>query len=167
MKVVERLRDIAQRLPGLRADDDLEFVKGGVAYAEKYAQGLKSIVEAAWDDFVNQPLPAIDQDLVDALARGGINVEDIRADLESADGKLFVLRNRRIPDRGSVGNYRNAVETLRRSGERIGDVVDADIAEGIIKSQRSTGMPLTWFTPERIEKLRALGIMDRFKVRLV
>ncbi|MBB1033607.1 hypothetical protein G6031_04285 [Dietzia sp. CQ4] len=167
VEVAKRLRELAVRLPGLRADEDLDFARACVASAEKYAQNLKNIVVAGWDDYVNQPQPAIDQELVEALANGGIDVEDIRAEFESADGKLFALRNRKVPGRGSVKTYRDAIEAMRRCGERIGEVVDSDIAEGIIESQTSAGISLTWFTPERVEKLRRLGIMDRFKVRLV
>jgi hypothetical protein len=55
---------------------------------------------------------------------------------------------------------------LRACGDQIGSVVDPDIAVGILGAQEVSGMPLAWFTAERLQTLSELGIIDRFRVRL-
>ena len=79
---------------------------------------------------------------------------------------MLAITSRLIPDRGRCEKYRDAIESIHRCGEQIGEVVDADIAEGIVGSQEPSGVPLTWFTPERLEKLPCSGIVDRFQVHL-
>ncbi len=160
------LRALATELPALGIADDLDLAKGRVRAAEKHVQELRALVASVWRLHVSQPPPAVNDDLVDALARGGIDVEEIRSELETAQSRLLLVASRPIPDRGAVQKYRDAIDSIRRCGESIGQFVDADIADGIVGSQQASGVPLTWFTPGRIEKLGALGILDRFQVRL-
>lgn len=133
---------------------------------ERYTRELRTVVAGAWQTYVSQPPPAINGDLIDALAQGGVDVEELRDTLETARAHLLAVTSRLIPDRGAVQKYRDAIESIHRCGEQVGDVVDPDIAEGIVGSQEPPGVPLTWFTPERLEKLQALGVVDRFRVRL-
>ena len=166
VQVVEALRALAADLPTVAIDQNLDLVKARVRSAEKYVSELRALVAGAWHTYVSQPLPAINSDLVDALALGGVDVDDIRNALELARGHLLAISNMTIPDRGAVDRFRAAIESIRRCGERLGEVVDQDIAEGIVRAQEQPGMPLSWFTPERLEKLEGLGIVDRFQVRL-
>lgn len=165
-QVVESLRALAAELPTVTIEQNLDLAKARVRSAEKYVSELRALVAGAWQAHVSQPPPAIDSDLVDALAQGGVDVEEIRDALETARGRLLAISSRMIPDQGAVEKFRAAIEAIHRCGEKLGEVVDADIAEGIVGSQELSGMPLTWFTPERLEKLAALGIIDRFQVRL-
>jgi hypothetical protein len=165
-QVADGLRALAAELPSLGIEQNLDLAKERVRSAEKYTNQLRAFVVGTWQAHVTQPPPAINGDLIDALAQGGVDVEEIRDALETARGKLLAITSRLIPDRGAVQKHRDAIESIHRCGEQIGKVVDADIAEGIVESQEPSGVPLTWFTPERLEKLRALGILDRFQVRL-
>ncbi len=61
--------------------------------------------------------------------------------------------------------FNDALDVLRACGEEISTLVDPALAEGILKSQ-AEGVPLNWFTPERIAALTELGILDRFRVHL-
>lgn len=164
--VAERLLALAAEVPALGVDASLDLAKERVRSAEKYVGELRALVRDTWRAYVSQPQPAVNIDLIDALAQGGVDVEDIRNDLETARAQLFAVTSKLIPDRGAVQKYQDATESIHRCGEQIGDVVDADIAEGIVRSQEPSGVPLSWFTAERLEKLRALGIVDRFQVRL-
>lgn len=165
-QVAEGLRALATEVPTLGVDQNLDLAKERVRSAEQYTRELRAVVAGAWQTYVSQPPPAINSDLIDALAQGGVDVEDLRDALETARAHLLAVTSRQIPDRGAVQKYRDAIESIHSCGEQIGDVVDPDIAEGIVGSQEPPGVPLTWFTPERLEKLRALGIVDRFQVRL-
>lgn len=165
-QVTGSLRALATELPAFGIEQNLDLAKERVRSAEKYAKELRALVVGAWQAHVSQPPPAINSDLIDALAQGGVDVEEIRDALETARAHLLVVTSRLIPDRGAVQKHRDAIESIHRCGEQIGDVVDADIAEGIVGSQELSGVPLTWFTPTRLDKLRVLGIVDRFQVRL-
>lgn len=165
-QVADGLRALAAELPSLGIEQNLDLAKERVRSAEKYTNQLRAFVVSSWQAHVSQPPPAINGDLIDALAQGGVDVEEIRDALETARGYLLAITSRPIPNRGAVQKHRDAIESIHRCGEQIGEVVDADIAEGIVGSQEPSGIPLTWFTPERLEKLRALGILDRFLVRL-
>jgi alkylhydroperoxidase family enzyme len=165
-QVVESLRALANEIPTLGIDENLDLAKARVRSAEKYVSELRALVTSAWQSFVNQPPPAINSDLVDALAHGGVDVEEIRDALETARGHLLAISSRMVPDQGAVKRFRAAIAAIHRCGEKLGEVVDADIAEGIVGSQEPSGMPLTWFTPERLEKLADLDIIDRFQVHL-
>jgi hypothetical protein len=165
-QVVESLRALAAELSTVTVDQSLDLAKAQVRSAEKYVSELRALVAGAWQAHVSQPAPAINSDLVDALAHGGVDVEDISDALESARGRLLAVSSTVIPGQGAVGKFRAAMDAIHRCGEKLGEVVDEDIAEGIVGSQEQSGMPLSWFTPERLEKLAGLGIIDRFHVRL-
>lgn len=164
--VSESLRALAADLPSLTIEQDLDLAKARVRSAEKYVSELRTLVAGSWQAHVNQPPLAINSDLVDALAQGGVDVEEIRDALESARGRLQAISNRTIPNQGDVEKFRIAIAAIHNCGEKLGEVVDADIAEGIVGSQEDLGMPLSWFTPERMEKLAGLRILDRFHVKL-
>lgn len=165
-QVVESLRELAAELPTVALEQNLDLTKAGVRSAEKYVRELRALVAGAWQTHVNKPPPAINSDLVDALAQGGVDVEAIRDVLESARARLLAISSRTIPNKGDVEKFRSAIAAIHKCGENLGEVVDADIADGIVGSQEGLGMPLSWFTPERLAKLAGLGITDRFHVRL-
>ena len=60
--------------------------KSQVKTAENFTKKLALFVEAHWLPFRDQDLPAINEELVEALAAGGVDVEDVRNKLISAQG---------------------------------------------------------------------------------
>jgi hypothetical protein len=165
-QVAAGLRMLATELPTVTFEQNLDLAKARVRAAVKYVSELHALVADAWQALINQPPPAVNSDLVDALAQGGVDVEEIRDELESARGRLVAISSKTIPGEGDVETFRASVAAIRRCGEKLGEVVDADIADGIVGAQELSGMPLAWFTHERLEKLAKLGIIDRFQVRL-
>jgi hypothetical protein len=159
------LHALASALPGLPVDAPLDGVKLQVKSAESFIKKLSQFVESHWLPFRDQDLPAINEDLVEALAAGGVDVEDVRNKLISAQVKISGIRNRPIPQEGDVGKFNDAREALRACGEEISTLVDPVLADGILRAQ-TDGVSLSWFTPERIDAVTALGILDRFRVRL-
>lgn len=164
-ETVTSIRSLASALPGLPIDAPLDLPKSQIKAVENLAKKLSLFVEAHWLPFRDQDLPAINEDLVEALAAGGVDVEAVRSKLISAQGTITALRFRSVPREGDVDRFTDAIDVLRACGEEISTLVDPALAEGILKSQ-AEGVPLNWFTPKRIAALTELGILDRFRVYL-
>lgn len=165
-EVVTGMRTLASTLPGMPVDAPLDVPKSQVKAVESFTKELRMFVQANWLSFRDQDLPPINEALVEALAAGGVDVEDVRNELVSAQAALMGLKFRDIPGDGNIAKFKGAVEKLRACGEKISTLVDPDLAEGILKAQSDEGILLNWFTPERISALTELGILDRFQVRL-
>jgi len=165
-EVVAGMRALAGTLPGMPVDAPLDVAKLRVRAVENFTKELRMFVQANWLLYRDQELPAINEELVEALAAGGVDVEDVRNELISAQTALTVLRTREIPHEGDVEKFTGALEKLHACGEKISTLVDPVLAEGILRSQTDEGIPLSWFTPQRISALTELGILDRFQVRL-
>ena len=165
-EVVAGMRTLASTLPGMPVDAPLDIPKLQVKDVESFTKELRMFVQANWISFRDQELPPINEELLEALAAGGVDVEDVRNELISAQTALMGLKFRDIPGDGDVAKFKGAVEKLRACAERISTLVDPDLAEGILKAQNDKGIPLSWFTPERISALTELGVLDRFQVRL-
>ena len=101
-QVAESLRALAAELPSVTIEQNLDLAKARVRSAEKYVSELRALVAGTWQTYVSQPPPAINGDLVDALAQGGVDVEEIRDALETARGRLLAITSRLIPDHGAV-----------------------------------------------------------------
>lgn len=132
---------------------------------EAHFKRSEKFVSDAWRSYVPKAMPAVDDDLLDALDQAGINVEAIRSDIERAAAALLTLRNRVLPELGDNHKLQSALETLNSSGRRIGEVVDPAIADVIVRAQGS-GVLYAEITPEVILGLKELGILDRFRVVL-
>ena len=165
-EAVAGMRALARTLHGLPVDAPLDVPKSQVKAIENFTKELRLFVQANWFIFRDQDFPPINEELVEALAAGGVDVEDVRNQLLSAQTALTALKVRVIPSEGDVTKFTWAVEKLRACGERISTLVDPDLAEGILKAQSDEGIRLDWFTSERITALAELGIVDRFQVRL-
>lgn len=166
VQVADGLRELAAELPAMAVDASLDLAKARVHNAEMFTAQVRAFVGDTWQRHVAQPLPPINRDLVDALAQGGVDVEAIRDRLERAQGQILAIVNRAIPLEGDVDKFSAAFEAVRACGDQIANVVDPDIAEGILGAQEESGMPLAWFTAERLQTLIDLGVLDRFRVRL-
>ncbi len=162
---VTTIRSLAGALPGIPVDAPLDLPKSQVKAVENLTKKLSLFVEAHWLPFRDRDLPAINEELVEALAAGGVDVEDVRNKLISAQITIMSIRYRSVPQEGDVDRFTEALAALRACGEEISTLVDPALAEGILESQ-TEGIPLSWFTPERITAVTGLGILDRFRVHL-
>lgn len=160
------MKALAKTLPSLPIDAPLDVPKSHVKAMENFTKELRQFVSANWNIFRDQELPPINEELIEALAAGGIDVEEVRNALIGAQTALTVLKVRDVPGVGDASRFTEAVEKLRACGEQISTLVDPDLAEGILKAQSDEGVPMIWFTSERVVALTELGILDRFLVRL-
>ncbi|MDX3106012.1 hypothetical protein [Nonomuraea angiospora] len=165
-QVVAMLYALSDSLPNQAVDASLNEAKMQVKAAQGFVNNLRLSVEEAWKAKRSREVPAINDDLITALARSGIEVEEIRIEIERAQGTLAILNNRAIPELGDVERLTRALEILRSCGKRISELVDPTLAQIILNTQETTGMPLSSFTPEILAGLTRLGILDRFWVRL-
>ncbi|MFF2351868.1 hypothetical protein ACFVVL_19060 [Kitasatospora sp. NPDC058115] len=139
---------------------------GGVQSAHTYAKALRQTVEGAWKDQRQYTPPAINEDLVDTLDRNGIDVEAIRTRIESARWQLDSLESRSLPKRGDIAALTTALQSLAECGRDITELVDPILTKVIMDTQSTEGARLSAFTPEVLAGLAALGILERFRVRL-
>lgn len=122
-------------------------------------------VEDNWQTTLQSGHPQVADDLLDALERGGIDVEPIRHDIDQAETVLLSLRHRSIPGEGDYARLIHAREVLGSVGQRIGELIDPQIAGVIVRAQ-ADGVPFAEFTDEVVVGLRQLGILERFRIRL-
>ncbi|MFF7458662.1 hypothetical protein [Kitasatospora sp. NPDC008115] len=138
----------------------------GVQGAQAYAKSLRQTVEGAWKERRQYTPPAIDEDLVDTLDRNGIDIEAIRTKIEKARWQLKNLESRSLPKRGDIAALTTALQSLAECGQDITELVDPILTKVIMDTQSPEGAQLSAFTPEVVAGLAALGILDRFRVRL-
>lgn len=132
---------------------------------EQYFKTTEKLAADAWRNYVFSIQPAVDDELLDALERGGIDVEAIRSGIEDAKSVLLMLRTRRLPEEGDIAKLQEACTTLNSSGETIGELIDPVIADVIIRAQNG-GVMYTEMTFKVVSVLEGLGILNRFRVVL-
>lgn len=160
------LHVLAEMLPSQDADTPPQALKGHVKAADGFVKGLRGSVEQAWTAERNREVPVINEDLVATLSKSGIDMEEIRNEIEKAHGVLNILKNRAVPEPGDIARLAAALESLRACGKQITALVDPALARVIAGAQEGNGTPLNSFTPEVLAGLSRLGILDRFWVRL-
>jgi hypothetical protein len=165
-QVVATMGALANTLQSLPLDAPLDGPRAQVKQVESFIKSVNTFVEDAWAELRDRDTSPINETLVEALARSGLNVDDIRNDMTRAQTTLFVLANRKLPESGDVAKLEQARESLRSCGERISKVVDPSLAALILGAQDTLGMPLSRFTSEVLAALHGLGILDRFRVTL-
>jgi hypothetical protein len=132
---------------------------------EDHFKNSEKLVAEVWRHYVFSIQPTVDDELLDALEHGGVDVEAIRSDIENAKSVLLMLRNRRLPEAGDIAKLQKALNTLDSSGESIGKLIDPAIADVIVRAQNG-GVPYTEMASEIVSGLKNLGILDRFRVVL-
>lgn len=160
------LRVLAETLPSQDADTPPQALKAHVKAADGFVKGLRGSVEQAWTAERNREVPVIDEDLVATLNKSGIDVEEIRIEIEKAHSVLNVLKNRAVPEPGDITRLAAALESLKACGNQLTALVDPVLARVIRGAQETNGTPLNSFTPEVLSGLSRLGILDRLWVRL-
>ena len=155
-------------LPAMAIDANLDLAKARVRGAEKFAANCAPSSADAWQRHVHATTAGRStSDLVDALAHGGVDVEEIRAQRlrvrrgNSAGHRTARSRRGR---RREVHRRTRVAARLRRPDRRASSTRTSPKASWAPRSD--IGMPLAWFTAERLRSFTELGIIDRFRVRL-
>lgn len=157
------LRDALKKLP---YDAPLDGPKRDVRDLEAIVKRIWERVKATWEAQIDTDAALVDDDLVEALHRGGADVEDLRQALTAAGSTLFVLRNRSLPKQGDMAKLNAAYVARRDCADRVRDLVPTAVAGVILGAQREGGVPLSLMTTEVLEELDRLGIRERFRVTL-
>jgi hypothetical protein len=157
--------DLVTTLENLSVATPFDAVKLQSRTVEAHFRNSEVFVASAWKHHLPVDAPSVDEELLDALERGGVEVEAIRSDIERARSALVTLSSRAIPEAGDNTKLREALETLNSSAERIGNLIDPAIADVVVRAQ-GAGVPYSEMTPEVISALTTLGILDRFRVVL-
>lgn len=158
------VKDLIDTIESLSIDAKFDLVKMQGNGIEVHFKNSEKFVASAWKAHVPTAGPN-DDDLLDALERGGVDVEAIRSDIEIAESALLVLRNRVLPQAGDIARMQQALDTLNSIGERIGQLIDPTIANLVVRAQDG-GVPYSEMTPQVIVALTKLGILERFRVVL-
>lgn len=157
--------DLIVEIESLLVSAKFDLVKLQGATVESHFKDSGTWVSTAWKAHVPTELPSVDDGLLDALERGGVDVEAIRDDIGRAQETLLVLRNRTMPVRGDVARLQEALSILHSSGERIGELIDPTIADVVVRAQ-GAGLPYSELTDAVVIELARLGILERFRVVL-
>lgn len=160
--VIEDLITVAKTLP---VDAKIDAARLSTRTVVDFFGKTQRWVQDKWQMAVQAEHPEVDDDLLDALEHGGIDVDAIRHDIDQAESVLFSLRYRSIPEADDYARLVRAREVLSSVGGRIAELIDPKIAKVIVRAQ-ADGVPFAEFTDEVVAGLRQLGILERFRVRL-
>jgi hypothetical protein len=159
------VKDLIATVENLSVETKFDAVKMQGSAVEAHFKNSETFVVDAWRHHLPPIPPTVDDELLDALEQGGVDVEALRLDIESAKLALLTLSNRTLPEPGDDAKLQKALDTLDSSGERIGKLIDPAIADVVVRAQGG-GVPYSEMTPEVISALKKLGILDRFRVVL-
>lgn len=165
--VLSVVQDLVSTLQNLTIDAKLDLVKLQCNSIETHFKNSEKFVVNAWQEYARSFGQNDDHDdhLLDALERGGVDVDEIRSEIEKAESTLLVLRNRTFPHMGDVAKMQQALDTLNTIRERVAQLIDPEIANLVVRAQDG-GIPYSEMTPGVVEALSSLGILDRFRVVL-
>jgi hypothetical protein len=158
--------ELRSTLSTLRYDSPMDGPKRDVRDVEAFLTRFRESVKAAWAAQVESDTALVDDELVEALHRGGAEVEELRRALTGAGSALLVLRNRSLPAQGDMAKLTAAFAARRDCADRVRDLVPGAVAEVILGARGATGVPLSLMTAEVLGELDRLGIRERFMVTL-
>ncbi|MEV6416167.1 hypothetical protein [Kribbella sp. NPDC051718] len=158
--------DLHRTLEALRFDSPLDNAKTQLRVVESFVKRLRETVEDAWAAELERDTALVNDELVEALHRGGADVEDLRQALENATSALLILNSRPLPQAGDMAKLTASFATRRACEERIRDLVPPAVAKLILRARSEHGLPLNLVTPEVLTELDRLGIRERFRVTL-
>lgn len=157
--------DLMAVVENLSVEAKFDAVKMQGSLIEAHFKTSEKLVSDAWRSHLPLATPAVDDELLDALEQGGVDVEAIRSDVEDAETALLMLRNRTLPETGDNAKLQKALDILNTIGKRIGELIDPAIAGLVVRAQGG-GVPYSEMTAEVVAALTKLGILDRFRVVL-
>jgi hypothetical protein len=138
-------------------DQCKEFVRDMTAWA----QGEWSGVRGAMD------IPAVDEDLLDQLEASGLEMEEVRGPLASAEADLMLIDSRDLPREGDFNRLRACSDKLQGAIARLEELLPPAVAQFISEASKHPGAPLALLTEQVWTFLMDQEIESRYHVRLV
>ncbi len=164
--VLSVVTELITTVESLTVDAKLDAVRMQARTVEQFFKNSELWAIAEWKNHLPTEVPAVDDDLLDALQHGGVDVEAIRSDIERAKATIVVLGNKDLPESGDFDRMRDALALLRSTGKRIGSLVNPAIADVLVRAQTDDGVPFAELTPDIVAELNRLNILHRFRVVL-
>lgn len=159
------VKELITTVENLSVEAKFDAVKIQGSIVEDNFKSSEKFVADAWKSYLHSTPEGVDDGFLDALEQSGVDVEAIRSDIEGAEAVLLILRSRKIPEAGDNAKLQAALTTLNSRHARIGEVIDPEIADVVVRAQ-SGGVQYTEMKPDVVSALNKLGILDRFLVVL-
>ncbi|GAA5192476.1 hypothetical protein GCM10023322_52160 [Rugosimonospora acidiphila] len=158
-------RVLSELVPSrLTVDAPLDAPKTTVKKVEAFVTRARQSAASGWQELLHREGPIVDEELLDALGRSGVEIEAIKSELLRAQTLLMKLGSHAIPRQGDVVTLRQAMSDVESCARQTQALVDPLIADVILGAQTSEGLPLSRFTSEVRGELERLGIITRFRV---
>jgi hypothetical protein len=135
---------------------------------ETFTREATAWAQLAWAEVRDGvEMPAVDQDLLDQLERAGLDVEEVRGPVESAEADLLLLRSRRIPVEGDLQRLIGATAKRREAVTSLQQLLSPAVARFIVSASKPSGAELALLTDEVLAFLKDKDIELRYRIRLV
>jgi hypothetical protein len=133
-----------------------------------FKQEITAWVQLTWSEVrASLDMPAVDEELLNQLDRAGLDVEDLRGPVESAQGDLLLLESRHLPVKGDIARLMAAAAKRRGVVDRLQQLLSPAVARFIVAASKPPGAPLALLTEEVRAFLNHHDIESRYHIRLV
>jgi hypothetical protein len=183
----EELRDAGRFLAEemrkalLRVQQQLEAGRGEVASSPLVGAGddFHAVVQAttdqahrtrraladAWASYLTElSVPSVDEEFLSLLETAGLQVGDLRRDVEGALSRISIRRARPLPVLGDVAALMDAVTTLQGAVEALGSLVPPTVRDFIVQTSGRAGAPLDLLTDDVRVFLDEHDLASRYRI---
>lgn len=149
--------------PVAGAGDNLHKV---VQRVSDESRRVSSSLSETWRRHLEETaIPNVDEDFLALLEQAGLDVSQLRLQVESALSRLSIIEARRLPHRGDVTSLEEAVAGLNKAVETLGSMVPPAVREFIVRASSEGGASLDLLTNEVWRFLDETGLAGRYRIR--
>lgn len=149
--------------PVAGADDDLQKL---IQRVSDESRRVSSSLSEAWRRHLDETaIVNVDEDFLALLERAGLDVSQLRLQVESALSRLSIIEARRLPHRGDVTSLQEAVAGLNDAIDTLGSMVPPAVREFIIQASGEGGASLDLLTDEVRRFLDETDLASRYRIR--